>query len=229
MERDFQTSFIPKKPMIEESRTTATPVGFLTILSIFIFFTMILASGGLFFYKNILERNVVSMEDTLTKAKARFEPETIVRIQTTDKRLKSATAVLSKHVAVTPIFEALQALTMKTIRYTKFSYKGEEDGKVAVQMQGVAIGYRSIALQSDLFAKNKYIIDPIFSNLTLDNTGNVLFDLNFWIDPNFVDYEELLKTESETEAVSTSSELEASGGEEDLSDLEDLLGAEEDL
>ena len=63
-------------------------------------------------------------------------------------------------------------------------------------MSGVAIGYRSIALQSDLFAKNKNLIDPVFSNLTLDNSGNVVFDLEFSVDPNFVNYQQALMVQS---------------------------------
>ena len=63
---------------------------------------------------------------------------------------------------------------------------------VDVAMKGQAVGYRSIALQSDLFAQNKQLIDPVFSNLTLDNKGNVLFDLQFSVDPTFIDYKKML-------------------------------------
>ena len=64
-------------------------------------------------------------------------------------------------------------------------------------MSGQAVGYRSVALQSDLFAKNKYFLDPVFSNLSLDEKGNVLFDLDFSVDLNFVNYKRTLLTESE--------------------------------
>jgi hypothetical protein len=59
-------------------------------------------------------------------------------------------------------------------------------------MSGVAMGYRAIALQSDLFAENKNLIDPVFSNLTLDSDANVLFDLDFSVDSNFVNYKQTL-------------------------------------
>ena len=61
-------------------------------------------------------------------------------------------------------------------------------------MSGLAVGYRSIALQSDLLAKEKNFIDPVFSNLVLDEKGNVLFDLEFSVDPSFVDYKQMLLT-----------------------------------
>jgi len=142
------------------------------------------------------------MENTLNLAKNRFEPSKIAELQVLDKRLKGANEILSGHIAVTPIFKALSAVTMKTVRYTKFGYTLENDKdkvKVNVKMSGFAVGYRSVALQSDLFTtkeEGKNFIDPVFSNLTLDDKGNVLFDLDFSVDPSFVDYKQMLLTES---------------------------------
>ena len=60
-----------------------------------------------------------------------------------------------------------------------------------------ATGYRALALQSDLFDQDKYFINPIFSNLTLDSSGNVLFDLDFSVPYSFVNYKQALLTESQ--------------------------------
>lgn len=197
MEQTFQTSFIPQKPIVKERTASSKPVGFFMVVSLFVLFTVLLATGGLYFYKGITEKNIASMENTLNLARNRFEPEKIAELQILDKRLNAATEVLSKHIVVTPIFKALEQLTMKTVRYTKFSYEiGGETGMVQVKMSGQAIGYRSIALQSDLFTKNKNLIDPVFSNLTLDSSGNVLFDLEFSVEPNFVNYKQTFLTES---------------------------------
>ncbi len=198
MEQNFQTSFIPKKPMIEEKAVVAHPAGFLTIISIFIFLTVAIASGGLYFYKGIAAKNITKMESDLNLAKNRFEPSKITQLQVLDKRLRASDLILSKHIAVSPIFKALQSITLKTVRYTKFSYDfgTDKDARVTVKMSGQAVGYRSVALQSDLFTKNKYLIDPIFSNLSLDDKGNVLFDLEFSVDPTFVDYKQMLLTEN---------------------------------
>ena len=196
MEQNFQTSFIPKKPMIEERARASRPTSFLTVISVFIFFAIILASGGLYFYKGIMTKNIAKMQNDLELAKSRFEPSKINQLQALDKRLRASSTILSKHIAISPIFKALQDITMKTVRYTKFSYDFSDDGKIDVKMSGQAIGYRSIALQSDLFGKDKYLIDPVFSNLSLDDKGNVIFDLEFSVDPNFIDYKQVLSTES---------------------------------
>ncbi len=192
MEQNFQTSFIPKKPLIKEDAVSSRPVSIFLVISLFILFAVLLATGGLYFYRGILNKSIAEMENTLALARNRFEPSKIAELQVLDKRLRASSEVLSKHITVTPIFSALEQLTMKTVRFTKFSYVLNTDKNIAIdiKMSGQAIGYRSIALQSDLFAQNKNLIDPVFSNLTLDQSGNVLFDLEFSVDPSFVNYKQ---------------------------------------
>jgi hypothetical protein len=198
MDSNFQTSFIPKKPIIEDRVTSSRPVGLFMIVALFIFFTVLVSSVGLYFYDNILKGNLAKMQNDLSLAKNRFEPERINELQILDKRLSASSDILSKHVAVSPIFEILQNLTMKTVRYTKFTYEIQEEKgtQIHVKMNGVAVGYRSIALQSDLFSKNKSLIDPVFSNLTLDDKGNVAFQLDFNVDPALVNYKHALQVGS---------------------------------
>ncbi|MEK9182453.1 MAG: hypothetical protein AAB809_00050 [Patescibacteria group bacterium] len=196
MEPNFQTSFIPKKSIITERVPATRPVSFFVIISIFILFCVILATGVLYFYKGIKIKGIAEMEKNLNLAKNRFEPAKITELQVLGKRLNASTEILSKHIAITPIFEELQKITMKTVRYTQFNYDftKDEPPMILVRMSGVAVGYRSVALQADLF-NNKNFIDPIFSNLQLDDKGNVLFNLEFAVDPSFVDYKKTILVE----------------------------------
>ncbi len=198
MEPNFQTSFIPKKPIVAEHISSTPSVGFFAVIAIFVLFTILLATGGLYFYKGVVTKQITKMQSDLNLAKNRFEPAKIAELQLLDKRLRAATEILGKHVSITPIFQALSDITMKTVRYTKFGYDIGTDGKVNVKMGGIAVGYRSVALQSDLFTTKdigKNFIDPVFSNLSLDDKGNVIFDLQFSIDPSFVDYQKTLLTQ----------------------------------
>lgn len=216
MEPNFQTSFIPKRPMIEERVVSPASTSLFTVISIIIFFAVILASAGLFFYKGILAKNLTQMEADLNLAKARFEPSKIVQLQQLDRRLNASKSVLAQHVAVSPIFETLQDITLKTIQYTNFGYKWGEGAnpRVEVTMKGAAVGYRSIALQSDLFTKNEFLIDPVFSNLSLDESGKVLFDLKFSVDPNLTNYKNMLQAKSTESAEEESAPVGAAEEEE---------------
>lgn len=138
------------------------------------------------------------MEEQLDIAKNRFEPTKITQLQLLDKRLHASNEILASHIAVSPIFKVLSDITMKTVRFTNFNYElgATSKDKILIKLTGQAVGYRSIALQSDLFAKNKNLIDPVFSNLALDDKGNVTFNLEFSVDPSFVDYKQMLLTQN---------------------------------
>ena len=138
----------------------------------------------------------MQMESDINMAKNRFEPSQITKLKLLDRRLSASDKVLSKHITVSPIFKALQEITIKTVRYANFSYDFS-GSKIVVNLTGEAIGYRSVALQSDLFKKNKNLVVPVFSNVTLGEKGNVLFNLQFSVDPSFVDYKEVVKKENE--------------------------------
>jgi len=216
MDQNFQTSFIPKKPIMEERAVTPTSVGPFTVISIFIFFTILLATGGLYFYKGIVAQSITKMESDLNLAKNRFEPSKITELQVLDKRLNASDEILKNHISISPIFKVLQETTIKTIRYTKFNYTFDEktsNAKVLVRMSGQSVGYgansgyKGIALQADILSKNKNIIDPVFSNLSLNEKGNVLFDLEFSVDPSFVDYKQMLQTEGSNPASASTDAL----------------------
>jgi len=197
MEQNFQTSFIPKKPILAEEVHHREPLSLLTVAAVFIFFTMLFASGGLYFYRAALAKNITQMKDSLTAAQNRFEPERLSELQALDKRLDAARMILATHIAPSPLLEALGAITMKTVRYTKFTYTlNEKTSQINVHLIGEAVGYRAVALQSDLFAKNKNFIDPVFSNLALDDKGNVLFDLDFLVDASLVNYKNMVDREN---------------------------------
>jgi len=47
-------------------------------------------------------------------------------------------------------------------------------------------------LQAAILGSQNGIISPVFSNLDVDNKGRVTFDLDFFVDPKFLLYEENL-------------------------------------
>ncbi|KKQ35002.1 MAG: hypothetical protein US50_C0029G0009, partial [Candidatus Nomurabacteria bacterium GW2011_GWB1_37_5] len=145
-----------------------------------------------YFYKIILAKGISSIDLELRKAEASFDESLVKDMQSLDKRVKSSKEVLSQHIIVSPILQVLGDLTLRTVRYTKFqySYSREEANKIEVNMSGQASSYRAIAIQAALLGGNKNILNPVFSNLTLDDRGRVLFDLSFSVDQNFLNYEQ---------------------------------------
>ena len=190
MDKEFQTSFIPKKPLTEDRVVSDRPVSIVTFLATIVFFATLVAGVGAYGYKVILTKQVKGMSDSLDLAKNAFEPALLADLQVLEKRINASQEILSNHITVSPIFRSLQELTLRSIRFTKFNYTFAKDGGIEIKMSGLSPNYNyiTLALQSDLLVKNKYINNPVFSNLNLDEKGNVTFDLAFSVDSSFVKY-----------------------------------------
>lgn len=198
MDPTFQTtSFIPKRPL-NESKPVAprsTSSGFFLLIGIVIFVLSLLASVGVFFYKKSIENKIVANKETLAKAKDAFEPDTIALYKRFDKRLISADEILKNHITVSPILRELNALTLKKVQFTKFKDKVTTVGKsvsVEVEMQGKGDSFSTLAIQSDKLTQSRYILNPVFSNLSVDTKGSVLFDLKFGIDSSLILFTQLV-------------------------------------
>lgn len=200
MDPQAQTSFIPKRALAEDRAPRQKTVSIFSFFATILFIASIAGAGAMYFYESTLKASVNDMQQTLTKAKDAFEETFLQELQVVDARINAASEVLENHVTVSPIFSALQQATLKSVQFTKFVYAVDGSGpgaSVLVKMSGRAQNYNALALQSDELTKNKYIRNPIFSNLTLDTQGNVLFDLSFSVDPKFVLYGEALSRMSQ--------------------------------
>ena len=189
MEPTVQTSFIPRKPLTEEHVTRERPVGIFTFVGTVLFLASIVAAGGMYFYKANLTKSYADKSAQLEAVKNTFEPGLIQDLQSLDRRLDASSDILSNHIALSPIFDELSRLTLRSVRYTKFSYEIAKDtGVIKVKMSGQSSDYNSIALQAQAFNKSKSMKNIVFLNLTLDDHGKPSFDLEFTVDPAFVKY-----------------------------------------
>jgi len=199
MDKEFQTSFIPKKTMVENPKRIKSGGGFFNLIAFVLFLASLLSIGGVYFYRNSIQNDIEEYRDSLIRARGSFEPGLIRELQILDKRLNAANTILDKHVAVTPIFVLLQEITLPTVRYSDFTYSlDERSNLVNVEIKGESRGYHFIALQADLFSKNKFIKNPIFSKFSLDQVGNVDFNLTFSVDRSLVSYDSFLDREFST-------------------------------
>ena len=192
MDTNFQTSFIPKKPLAED-RTVSSGrhTSLFAFIATLLFLFSIGAAVAVYFYRARLTATIAGQEASLAAARNAFEPSLITQLKTLDRRITDANTILANHIVVSPIFDALQANTLKSVQFTQFTYTTPTDPTlpISVQMSGVARDYSSIALESDQLATNKNIHNSIFSDLSLDDqTGDVTFKLTFTVDADLVRY-----------------------------------------
>ncbi len=217
----FQTSFIPKKPIMDEPlRHVAKPMQrSISIFTILAVSAVVLSGGaytGLYFYKAHLTANVASAKKSLALAKESFEPETIADLQLFDKRITASKQVLASHIVVSPFFDLLNSLTLPSIQFSKFTASGGINGEsFDVTMSGNAKDYKSIAVQAGVFNSpaGKYFKDVVFSNLTLSDDkqskGYVTFNVSFTVDPVLLSYEKQILNYTEKDKKEEERDLEA--------------------
>lgn len=190
MDKEFQTTFIPKKPLAEQKvknkQVVKRPLGIFAMVATIIFVATIAIGVGLYFYEGFIEQQIKVSQDSLERAEKAFEPSLIVELQKLNTRLEVADGLLSRHIAVSPIFRILENTTLKSVQYNTFDYGLEPNASGRIALTGLARRYQTIAEQSLLFGDNRFITDHIFSDFTLNNEGRVSFNLNLTISPELL-------------------------------------------
>ncbi len=205
METKFQTSFIPKKPLITGERPRS-PVGISIFMGIavIIFVASLAGAGFVFAWKGLLVDSQHKYQQELNEQEKRFKPEEIERLKKKNIRIDFAKELLKNHLSVSEIFSIVGGLTIDGVRFSSLDYSGP-DAKAAnggtlakISMRGIANSFSSIAWQSDVFGSsqrygtNKILKNPVLSDLVVDATGNVGFSFMANIDPVDISYEKTL-------------------------------------
>ena len=159
--------------------------------ALIIFLAAVIASVGVFLYKQVTTQNLDEKKLQLEMARAAFEPALIKELALLDLRIQSAEEILDSHVALSAFFNLLEQSTLKSIQFNDFTYSVSDGGGMRIQMHGRGLSFSSVALQSDVFGKDPFIQNSIFSNLDLDDVGNVIFDFSASVDPTLVSYRRL--------------------------------------
>lgn len=207
MEQEFRTTFIPKKPIVQatasSSGPTSKPVGIVFVVSLLIFIVSLAIGGGVYAYKNYLEKDIEDLSVSLDKVQKNLDPNAIKEFSVMDKRLRNSELLLNQHEVVFPVFKVLGATTLPTVRYTKMDVVFGDTGDLNVTLSGESDGYRSIALQSQALAQNADLKDTIFSNFVVTPKGRVSFDLSFTVPKSDLAFNKNITSEDMTSMQST--------------------------
>lgn len=189
VETKFQTSFIPKQPLGEETHR-AGGASVLFLISFLLLVASVAGGVGVFIWNKTVERNIEEGRQALEKHNAAFDSTSINEFTRLDNRIDVASMLLKQHVQASQIFPRLASNTLKTVRFNNFSYTNAGGGKIIINMSGEAQDYESMALQAQQFTKpslQNAFRSPIFSNFTKQK-DLVVFTFSSGIDPYVVDY-----------------------------------------
>ena len=188
MDPRFQSSFIPKKPVMTDMGKRRAPINLISLIVTVVFIVALAATGAVFFYQNYLNGRIASDQQSLGLTQGQFDPSTIDQIIRLDTRINTATAILSGHVALSNLFAALQTTTLQTVRFSNFNFSTGDQNTLVLNMSGEALGFSDVALQSAAFNRTSYFKNIIISGLSVEQNGAVTFNLSMSVDPSLVVY-----------------------------------------
>jgi len=191
MAEEFQTSFIPKKTVDSGPQKRRKSVNIFTLIGLIVFLVAVAFAVGLFLYGKLVERNIVRKEAALEQAQESFEPSLIEELVRLDTRIDSADTLLASHIAPSSLLELLETLTLESVQFETFNFStaNQEETGIQLRMNGHAVGFSAVALQADEIANSPYFKDPVFSNLSVLQTGEVEFSVTAIVDSNLLRYE----------------------------------------
>lgn len=187
MPQEFQTSFIPKKSFSTGKSAPSPGGGVAMVVGVTLFIVSIVLAGGVFGYEKLLVGAIETKKASLEKAKEAFDPAIIKELSHFDTKITTAQSLIDNHVAVSALFHLLEENTLQTVQFKSFSYRLADDG-ISVSMQGEALSFKSVALQSDKFANHPSIQKTFFSNIGLNDIGNVVFSVSMTVDPSVISF-----------------------------------------
>jgi hypothetical protein len=216
METKFQTSFIPKKPLVTDttvhsSHGSGTSV--LMIIAVLLFIASIAGAAFTFVWKNVLIKSQENYKVQLADSEKRFNTSLIEDLKRANTKIDLGKQLLNNHLAVSEIFSIISKLTIAGVRFSSFDFTSptkDSDG-IKVTMKGVGNSFSAIAFQSDVFGQsqkyglNKVLKNPVLSDLALDVNGNVGFTFTATVNPIDLSYSKILDSTLEAEGVVSTS------------------------
>ncbi|MFA6536158.1 MAG: hypothetical protein WCT25_01850 [Candidatus Paceibacterota bacterium] len=194
MEPQFQSSFIPKKPLTSEGARGKSGVNLFLIIALAIFVLAAAGSAGVFLGNRYLSQQLDNDKKVLAHDEEAFDPNTVRQLIKLSNRLIVAKGILGNHIAPSSIFSLLEKLTIQSIRFKSFDFSFSNESGAKLAMRGQAEGFNAIAFQADVFGKNRFVKNPVLTDLTLERDGTVSFNFTSSLDPAILAYTGASKT-----------------------------------
>lgn len=191
----FQSSFIPKGPTSVSTTAhmipTSAPIrqhDLLGFLARIIFTLAILSAAGAFGYKWYLGYSIRKMGAELEATRQEVSIGVTGELIRLNDRIVSTQSLLGNHRVLSPLFAFLQASTPKSVRFSDFAFSEGTDG-IQVILRGQARSYAALALEADVIEKDKDFQNPVFSEIRLDDKGNVTFAVKATVSSELISYD----------------------------------------
>ena len=161
----------------------------LLLVAIVLLAASLAIATGVFLYGRLVDKQLAEGKKTLDIASSRVSPHTVEELQSLSKRLTAGNDLLSKHIAPSEIFKALELITLKSVQFTEFKFSYTSPELMQLSLKGKALTVNAVAAQSKAFSANQdKFQNTIFSNLGFEKDGTVSFQVTTDINPDFINF-----------------------------------------
>lgn len=139
METKFQTSFIPKKPILaQENIHIHSPTSLVMVIGAFLFIVSIGAAIFTFVAKAILLKTQEQSKIDLAENEKRFNLPLIEELKKANLKIDLANQLLKNHVAVSEALAIVSGLTAEKVRFSSFDFSaGSSDSSNPILNQNL--------------------------------------------------------------------------------------------
>ena len=164
-----ETSFIPKQSMGSVPKRVAPKRSFsvFNFIATVIFLGTLLLALGVYFYQDYIEKSLDADKQTLAELKGSFDQSDIESLRELDLRINTASTLLDRHLSPSAIFDMLERRTQSDTQFRTFLYTRNESGSVALELQGEALRFNTVALQGQQLELESVLEQVIFSGLSV--------------------------------------------------------------
>jgi hypothetical protein len=187
MDGQGTTSFIPKTRLTGPTYRPRPSLGLGLFISLILFLISLGLFAGTYLYRQSLQKNVNDDIASLELAKKSLEPNLLDELNRVSFSIKAAKDIINQHNTASQIFKIISDSTLHDVRFLNFNFTATDKNPV-VTMNGEAGSYASIALEAQIFQKNKAVSQASFSNFSLGEGGRVDFTTSITLDPSFLIY-----------------------------------------
>jgi hypothetical protein len=172
-----KTSFIPKQtlgsvPSRVPRRRHFNIFGFVGMV---VFLCGMILAVGVYLYKDFSRKDLEAKKQELQNLKNSFSQADIEALRELDRRISVSRAIMDKHLSPSVLFDALELRAQQDTQFTDFSYSERESGSVELVLEGTALRFNTVALESRQLADAEVLASTIFSGFSVDEKGTVSF------------------------------------------------------
>ncbi len=217
METKFQTSFIPKKPLISPNvmmqRAPRRLVSLFLMFAVIVFIISLAGLGGAYLWKGYLTSSQVNFKQQLADREKLFDINLITQLKQANVQIDTAKQILNNHVAMSQVFDIISNFTIVSSRFLSMDIAAPtaQSSGVKISMKGYGKDLSSVAFQSDVLGKlediglRDIVKNPILSDPTKDKDGKVTFGFSATFEPSGLSYKRSVLGNPATSSVNQAS------------------------